>query len=662
MKFKNSILLIVIAIFLLISIGSVCASENITGNSDVQLADDGADVVLSNTSDTGENVPDDTPTEKINTTVETDKDNYKFHQDSDKNFTVKVKDKNNVYVDVNKTDLKISEGNKPINFEYNNTIITIKEVLSVGHHNLTIEYLENDNYINSTKLIKFDIYGNNTIETETTVYSKEGNIEIPITINNGLENITNLVKNNFNLTLVYTNETGNVCNLTIPEGNYSIENGKIIYNSPFKLINASIIIKYENATVPKTVNIKIGTEVKEVKDEYKFKSEENKTISITISADKENLIINKTDLNVLDNGKEINDFKYENSNLTLNLGVGVHNLTIIYKGNATYASNSTTTIVKVSGNQTIDPQKTASLDKDNLVNITLNLSDGADPVNVDLANLTVVLFYTVGGTTHNRTVDVTLADDNQTISFKVEENFKSAYADIKYIAENNLTGTTTINVGTEITASDLQKGAGEVVNFTVEVKSVNGTAINITNANTKIFNNGKEVGFTCNNSVVTLNSKFTYGIYNLTISYLGTDTYAASTKNITLTVYGINTTTSTNINSTKKGKIAFDIIVGNESLNITKTDIDNITVSYKNGNATVYIKVTEYDLSNGTLTFTLENGNFTTATLTIKYNETEANVTLNRIYNVLIEAVNLVNEYQDGNFTFKITDVDNSTT
>lgn len=51
MKLKNSYILIAIAIFLLISIGSVCASENITDNSDVTLADDGTDVVLSDTDD-----------------------------------------------------------------------------------------------------------------------------------------------------------------------------------------------------------------------------------------------------------------------------------------------------------------------------------------------------------------------------------------------------------------------------------------------------------------------------------------------------------------------------------------------------------------------------------------------------------------------------------
>ena len=53
---KTHVLLIAIAIFLLMSIGSVCASENVTDTSDETLADDGTDVVLSN--DTDENVPD----------------------------------------------------------------------------------------------------------------------------------------------------------------------------------------------------------------------------------------------------------------------------------------------------------------------------------------------------------------------------------------------------------------------------------------------------------------------------------------------------------------------------------------------------------------------------------------------------------------------------
>ena len=83
---KSNILLIVIAIFLLMSIGSVCASENITDNGDIDIADDGTNVVLS---DTDDNVADDSNQEKTNTTIETE-EKYEFKQDSNKNFSVYV--------------------------------------------------------------------------------------------------------------------------------------------------------------------------------------------------------------------------------------------------------------------------------------------------------------------------------------------------------------------------------------------------------------------------------------------------------------------------------------------------------------------------------------------------------------------------------------------
>ena len=68
MKLKNSFVLIAIAIFLLISIGSVCASENITSDGDVQSADDGTDVVLSSDSDTDGNVADENTNQDITNT------------------------------------------------------------------------------------------------------------------------------------------------------------------------------------------------------------------------------------------------------------------------------------------------------------------------------------------------------------------------------------------------------------------------------------------------------------------------------------------------------------------------------------------------------------------------------------------------------------------
>ena len=190
MKIKNSyILLIGIAIFLLISIGSVCASENVTDNSDVPLADDGADVVLSNTSDTEGNVPDDTQTEKINTTVKTNKDSYEFKQDSNKTVTVEVKDNKSSNINVNKSDLSVMNGNKSVSFDYTGTLMTITEALPVGNYNLTINYLGNEQYINSSKVIAVKIYGNNTIETVTSVVCNGKDIEIPVKVNDGVDYI-----------------------------------------------------------------------------------------------------------------------------------------------------------------------------------------------------------------------------------------------------------------------------------------------------------------------------------------------------------------------------------------------------------------------------------------------------------------------------------------
>ena len=1022
MKIKNSYVLIVIAIFLLIGIGSVCASENVTDNSDVQLADDGTDVVLS---DTDENVPDETTQEPINTTVETDKDKYEFKEDSNKTIPVQIKDNDKSSpINVTKNDLSVSNGNKNISFEYNGTIITITEKLSTGKYNFTISYLGNANYTESYKVVAVKIYGNNTIETETSVVCDGKNIAIPVKVSDQVDYVE-LIKNNFNLTLVYTNETGNVCNLTIR--NFDIENDTIKFQSNVSLIAASLIIDYVNASEPKIVGIKISTEVKAEKDELKFKSEEIKNISIEILDGQGNLInVTKNDLKVFNNGTNIT-FNYNNSMITVELPEGVHNITIAYQGNETYNASSKDIIVKVSGNTTIitedvvysdgvtvevpvkvfdgadylpldgnltvtltytnetgnvtkienmtftagedkititpnvkliaasitlnytdaepktvlvklitstsatadktefnakenktitvtvldsqnnplsinandlkvlengneiaftynssvititsisegahnltivykgndtysssnatnvslnvygnnqinvptfvvsedgktveipvyifnglknitidgnsfainltytnetgnattiavdnfnyndgkitatfdvplnkasltidyvdstgaktvkvnlatevnatpenfkyrynetnnitirvfdyaenklnitqdslkvfdngkeiaftfnnsnitvslaegvhnltitykgddtynsssrklelrvygdirfDPTSTVILGDDNAATITVNLNDGVDLVDINKTKLTVTVFYKVNNQTFNKTVEYTL--NGQNITFKLDDDFESAYANLKY--DNKLTANTTIKVNTVISAEDMIKGDTEVKNLTIEIKGTNGHNITLDSKNIQVLNNGKALNIDVNNTVITIKNAFKNGIYNLTIKYLGEDTYLASLKNITLTVYTINATASTNINSTKKGEIKVEVL-GNGTINITKDDL-KLNVTYKKGNDTVEIKVTDYSYVNGTLYFTLENGNFTTATLNIKYNNTEKNVTLNRIYNVEIIVLNSVNEYKSGNFSFKLVDID----
>ncbi|WP_458405083.1 hypothetical protein [Methanobrevibacter sp.] len=856
MKLKKSYLLIAIAIFLLISIGSVCASENITDDSDVQLADDGTDVVLS---DTDENVPDETANnqEQINTTVETEKEKYEFKEDSNKTFKVEVKDnKSSNPLDVNKSDLSVMNGNKNISFDYTGKLMTITEKLPIGNYNLTINYLGNENYINSTKVIAVKIYGNNTIETVTSVVCNGKSIAVPVTINDQVENITELVKDSFNLTLVYTNETGSICNLTIRD--FDIINNTIKFDTNVALIAASLIIDYANATEPKTVDIKVSTEVQAQTSKDKFKSEEIKNISIKIFDGQGNLLnIRENDLKVLDNGANI-AFKYNNTNLTLlELGEGVHNLTIEYQGNESYNASSTNITIKVSGKNQINtpeyvvsdgksveipvtlfdgaeninltkdfnltltytnksgnittvnltsadyeitadgklkfnvesikwikagvnvdyvnsiesknviiylqssvkaepatnkyklggtdnitvtvydnegiklnitkndlkvydngreidftfvngtlnvnleigvhnltiaykgndtynsssvsierkvndtvrfnPDESVVLDESAQATITINLNDGADPVDIDKTKLNITVFWTLNNQTQNKTININdLTINGQNVTFKMDVDFDSAYAAINY-SENNLNATTKIKANTKI---DVNNGSsnvtfGETEEKTLQInvtgQTVTGHAINITKDNIQVLKDGKALTIEINNvtSIVTIKDALKAGVYNLTIKYLGEDTFLASSTNITLTVYGINATASANINSTKKGEVKVELISGNETVPMNVSEI-GINVTYKNGNNTVVIPVTLDKYDNGTLYFTLENGNFTSAILTITYGNTEKNVTLNRIYNAKIEVVKGENEYKTGNFTFKLIDVDDN--
>ncbi len=661
---KSNILLIVIAIFLLISIGSVCASENITDNGDIDLADDGTNVVLS---DTDDNVPDDTNQEKINTTIETEKEKYEFKQDSNKNFSVTVKDnKTNNNIDVNKSDLTVSNGNKSVSFDYSSSIITITEAMPVGKYNLTIYYLGNGTYINSTKVIGVDIYGNNTIETVTSVVCNGKDIEIPVTINNGLENITDLIKGNFNLTLVYTNESGNVSNIPITD--FNIENGKIKFTTNVTFIAANLTIDYVNATEPKTVIIKISTEVEANVTKDKFESEEIKNISIEIKDGQGNLLnISKNDLKIFDNGNEITNFNYNNSNITLDLDVGVHNITIVYKGNVTYNESKTLVVMKVYGNHTLEvPEVVVS--NETSAEIPIKLTDGLEDftsllnssnTNVTLqyndTNVTVNVDWNTVKDTHKFTVDLSRIVPTTLVINYTDENGKSI---IKNVAIK-------FSTKVQIIPETVNIAEGENATFTVTVIGADRNPINITKENLTISTSAtyKFNETTGNLTLIGL----ARGVYNVTITFKGNDLNNTSKANVIINVRGapeiITNGTSINVNSTKKGEIQIiNITNGVDTLDFTKGDL-NLTVTYKDGNETKNITITEWNLVNGTVAFTLENANFTTANLTIKYNETTIkNITLNRIYNVIIEAVNTVNEYQDGNFTFKVTDVDDPTT
>ena len=651
MKFKNSyILLIAMAIFLLVSIGSVCASENITTDSDSPLASADTEVALADGEDTGS----DATQEKINTTIET-VESEEFDYDADKNISVNVKDNESANINVNASDLQVIENGKSLNFTYNNSILSIIDKLSVGNHTLILNYLGNATYANSTTNITLHILGNKTLESPDNIVKTGDEFEIKgIKVFDGVKYLDPLDSTKFIINVTYIDSEGNLTSKNIQYFTYN--NGTIRF--AYEIIIKSILLNYTDAVNTKTIGVRYATSVNATGGKFKITDYKNITGVHVYDNKHDELTISKNDLRVLENGKEV-AFDYNNSVITVkNLAIGVHNLNVLYVGNMTYAPSNRTVTVKVWGNQTFNPDKTANLNSNNDVTITLNLNDGSDPVNVTVGNLTLTLFYKVGNVTENSTIPFTLLEDQQTIKFNIDKVFDSAYVDIKYVAENNLTARTTIKVGTEISIpTSLEQGTEQIANFTTTVIAVNGTNLAINVNNTKVYSNGKEIKFTYNDSVITLTDKFGFGVYNITVKYIGNDTYSEVVKSFNLTVYGINATSTIKVNSTKEGDIELTIVNGTEIVEITADDL-TLNVTYKDGNNTVVIPIASKVINNNTLIITLENGNFTSATLNIKYNNATTNVTLNRVYNIKVEAINNVVEYQSGKLTYKITDLD----
>ena len=453
------------SLFLLVSIGSVCA-EDVGVDADIQSADVESVDILANESD---NPGDDAPMEKINTTIVADGPE-KIKVDADKNIAVSVKDNESNDIDITKDNLTVTENNKKINFDYNNSVITIRDTLTVGEHNLTISYLGNANYTNSSTSLTLKIFTDNTLEVPTTVDTNTTTVEIDIKLTDGIDDNTNLLNQS---------NTQVILNQTILDWVIDYENKKLIINN-VDVIPSTLTINYTegNRSVVKNVAVKYRTQV----------------------------ILNATVINITE-------------------------------GETVYIA------LEVIG------------------------ADGNKIYNITASNLTV--------------------------------------------------------------------------------KGVKGS--------TTRFNKTSEI-FTIAN--------LTKGVYNATITFKGNDVNNTSYATVLIYVRGeisINTNgTSVNVNSTKKGEIQIiNITNGVDNFNFTQENI-NITVTYKDGNETKNITITEWNMVNGTISFTLENGNFTTANLTIDYNNGQSikNITLNRIYNVEIQIVNTVNEYQNGNFSFRLVDVD----
>ncbi len=285
------------SIFLLISIGSVCASDAAM-DADIQSANYGSNSVV-----LGDETLSADTTQKIDTTVVSN--DVRINEKETANITVAVKDNESNDVSFVKNDIKVSEANKTVNFELNNSLVTITDKLAVGNHSLIISYLGNDNYTASSTKITLSVIGNYTITAPTSVNVNSTNKTIiPISLSNGVD-VSEINKNYLKLSLIY--KDGNETKTKEIE-TFELSNGKIIFNYDLALNTATLVLNYTeegklasaNTTLNRVRNIKIipiSTDLDYATGNFTFKvidADTNETLankSIKVSGKK-----NSTDL------------------------------------------------------------------------------------------------------------------------------------------------------------------------------------------------------------------------------------------------------------------------------------------------------------------------------------------------------------------------------
>ena len=658
MKLKNSYILLIAVIMLLIGIGSVCASEDVT-DSDKLLTSSETDMTLTD----GEN----TTQEKINTTVNIPEDTYRFNESDAKSIPINVTDNESEEIEFADSDLTITEGNNTIAFTRENGTINFQTPFAVGNYSLSITYKGNDTYASSMKNITLLISHAKTLEIPSTVVSETGtSVTIPVIVDDGLENYT-VKDSDLKVSISYIDDEGNIQTKDVAysqdgQNNITVNLGIATF------IEANITVNYTETSSLKTASIKLLTSVEA--SEPKIYTTENKIITVTVNDGSSNPItVTQGDFKVYEGSSEL-QFGYSEGNITIGtpMDIGNHNITIVYNGNGTYAETNKSVILGVYGNSTFDVENSTNVDNDKKINLQTNLTNGIDPVDIVKENMNITVNY-IDAAGEAQSFNVTSFDvQGQVVSFTFDKTFTSANLTVTYTTNEGVTTVkdVIVKVNTVINAeNEIIKGNEETLTITSNVTSDDGAELIINNDTFKIYNGNTQLNTTYSDGVFTIHNNLTYGVYNLTIKFTGNSTYSDAEKNITLKIIGFNTNnvTEVKVNSTKEFEIKLNVTDGETIYNITQSDL-NITASYVNStNETVNLTLTVKSLENNTLVLVCDNLNFTTANLTIRYNNnTKAHLTLKRIYNVRIEVINNKAEYQSGNFTYKLVDIDNPET
>jgi len=315
-------------------------------------------------------------------------------------------------------------------------------------------------------------------------------------------------------------------------------------------------------------------------------------------------------------------------------------------------------ITKSAINTTIDADDTKEFknNEDKIITVTVKDNE-SNIIPVEKNNLTLFEGSTEIGFTYNNTQlkitdSLSIGDHNLIIKYLGNANYTNSTKTIQV----KILGSETGNI---IHCDDvIVKTDSEAISFIVNVTTNNGTPIAVTNDNFKVYNGTSLLDTTYDGTKMTINKKLKNGVYILSLKFLGDATYNATSKNITLKIYTIKINGTVKVNSTKKGEAKLNITDGKDSISFTKDEID-ISLSYVKDNKTVIIPIKTWDVVNNVIVFEVENDNFTSATLNVTYKNTcKTNATVNRVYNIKVTPITTTQDYQEGNFTFQLTDMD----
>ena len=414
---------------------------------------------------------------------------------------------------------------------------------------------------------------------------------------------------------------------------------------------------------------KVNTTVES--EDVTARDNETASILVTVKDNKsQEISVSENNFSVSEGNTSIN-FTYNDNkiNLTQKLGLGNHTLIIAYRGNDIYAASNTTITLSIFGNETLNAPDTVIVDKDGNVKIPITVTNGVNETAVTQENITITL---------NGVTPTDAVVEDSIIKFHIGNGFTNKVLTVVY-NENNYTKTIAIKKGANVTADDaISFNITDKFIVPVNITDLNSVNLTVNKSDIVVSEGNKTLNFTYADSNITITSNLTAGVHNITILYKGNDTYGNATANVVLNIYKnmtMEAPSAIDVNTTKNATISINVTNGIDYLNLTdgSVPIENgtgsiifadgnltVAVTYLNeNNETVVANISNLEIADGVITFTLDDNNFTSGNVTLSYNETyNATVELSNIVNVIITPDNTNGSYQSGNLTFKVVDAD----